>query len=111
MATAIKLFAIVLLLCLVCEAARPQPGPVGVTRKPVPIMPGQSAASKQQVAAPKAGTAALKTGGAAPKKVAAPKAGTAAPKKVAAPKAGASAMPGSTVGSAQAYDQRRWIGK
>ena len=79
MATAIKLFAIVLLLCLVCEAARPQPGPAAPKK-------GGAQAAPKAVNKPAGVQAAPKTvnrpggGGEGSKQLAAPKAGTAAPK-------------------------------
>ena len=79
LATAIKLFAIVLLLCLVCEAARPQPGPAAPKK-------GGAQAAPKAVKKPAGVQAAPKTvnrpggGGEGSKQLAAPKAGTAAPK-------------------------------
>jgi hypothetical protein len=88
MATAIKLFAIVLLLCLVCEAARPQPATAASTKggaKAAPKTvnkPGGAQAAPKTVNKPGGAQAAPKTvkkpAGTASKKLAAPKAGTAA---------------------------------
>ena len=92
MATAIKLFAIVLLLCLVCEAARPQPGPAapkkgGAQAAPKAVKkPAGVQAAPKAVNKPAGVQAAPKTvnrpggGGEGSKQLAAPKAGTAAPK-------------------------------
>jgi len=110
MATAIKLFAIVLLLCWVCEAGPPGYPRPGAQKKPAGVQAAPKAVNKPAgvQAAPKAvnkpaGTAAPKTvnrpggggGGrwqAGSKQLAAPKAGTAAPAPTAPPPLGMGPM-------------------